>query len=77
MAGKTSISGTKNPAPTGSGAKSREKRHESFAASEAYDISNRQVVAIPTQRREKASPKERMVAGKIAAPYPTDDPRNN
>jgi hypothetical protein len=30
-------------------AKSREKRHESFAASKAYDISTRQGVAIHTQ----------------------------
>jgi len=65
MAGKTSISGTKNPAPTGSGAKSREKRRESFAASKAYDISTRQVVAIHTQHREKAAAKERMVAGNL------------
>ena len=47
--------GTKDPAPTGSGAKSREKRRESFAASKGYDISTRQVVAIHTQRREKAA----------------------
>jgi hypothetical protein len=36
---------------------------KSFAASKAYDISTRQVVAIHTQHREKASPKDRMVAG--------------
>jgi hypothetical protein len=55
MVGKTSISGTKNPAATGSGVKSREKRRESFAASKAYDISTRQVVAIHTQLRGKAA----------------------
>jgi hypothetical protein len=39
---------TKTLAPTGSGVKSREKCRESFAASKAYDISTRQVVAIHT-----------------------------
>src|SRR6516164_943101 len=63
MVGKTSISGTKTPLQPEAGPSLGRKRRESFAASKAYDISARQVVAIHTQHREKASPKDRMVAG--------------